>query len=85
MIGTIGDYARFSQMLLNGGTLEGRRYLKAETVALIRSSGKSVPQVCRDLDPAESVVRRWLAQADIDDGRREGTIQITLSEPRGSS
>ena len=37
MIGTIGDYARFLQMLLNGGTLEGRRYLKAETVALMTS------------------------------------------------
>ena len=48
------------------------KQFKAETVALIRSSGKSVPQVCRDLDLAESVVRRWLAQADIDDGRREG-------------
>jgi len=35
MIGTIGDYARFAQMLLNGGTLDGRRYLKAETVALM--------------------------------------------------
>jgi CubicO group peptidase (beta-lactamase class C family) len=33
MIGTIGDYARFTQMLLNGGALDGRRYLKAETVA----------------------------------------------------
>jgi transposase len=48
------------------------KQFKAETVALIRSSGKSVPQVCRDLDLAESVVRRWLAQADIDEGRREG-------------
>jgi len=48
------------------------KQFKTETVALIRSSGKSVPQVCRDLDLAESVVRRWLAQADIDDGRREG-------------
>jgi len=37
MIGTIGDYARFAQMLLNGGTLDGRRYLKAETVALMTS------------------------------------------------
>jgi CubicO group peptidase (beta-lactamase class C family) len=35
MIGTIGDYARFVQMLLNGGTLDGRRYLKRETVALM--------------------------------------------------
>ena len=37
MIGTIGDYARFAQMLLNGGELEGRRYLKRETVALTTS------------------------------------------------
>jgi dihydrodipicolinate synthase/N-acetylneuraminate lyase len=34
MVGTAGDYARFLQMLLNGGTLEGKRYLKPETVAL---------------------------------------------------
>ncbi len=37
MVGTIGDYARFAQMLLNGGTLDGRRYLKPETVELMRS------------------------------------------------
>src|SRR6266581_2638787 len=37
MIGTIGDYARFAQMLLNGGTLDGRRYLKARTVARMTS------------------------------------------------
>jgi CubicO group peptidase (beta-lactamase class C family) len=37
MVSTIGDYARFAQMLLNGGTLEGRRYLKPETIALMTS------------------------------------------------
>lgn len=37
MIGTIGDYARFAQMLLNGGTYDGRRYLKSETIALMAS------------------------------------------------
>jgi len=37
MVGTIGDYARFAQMLLNGGTLQGRRYLKPETIALMAS------------------------------------------------
>jgi CubicO group peptidase (beta-lactamase class C family) len=37
LVGTIGDYARFAEMLLRGGTLEGRRYLKAETVALMTS------------------------------------------------
>ena len=37
MVGAIGDYARFAQMLLNGGTLQGRRYLKPETIALMTS------------------------------------------------
>ena len=37
MVGTIGDYARFAQMLLNGGILDGRRYLKPETIALMTS------------------------------------------------
>jgi CubicO group peptidase (beta-lactamase class C family) len=37
MVGTIGDYARFAQMLLNGGTFNGRRYLKPETIALMTS------------------------------------------------
>jgi CubicO group peptidase (beta-lactamase class C family) len=37
MVGTMDDYARFAQMLLNGGMFEGRRYLKPETVALMTS------------------------------------------------
>ena len=37
MVGTIGDYARFAQMLLNGGELDGRRYLKPDTIALMAS------------------------------------------------
>jgi CubicO group peptidase (beta-lactamase class C family) len=37
MVGTTGDYARFAQMLLNSGVLDGRRYLKPETVALMTS------------------------------------------------
>jgi CubicO group peptidase (beta-lactamase class C family) len=37
MVGTTGDYARFAQMLLNGGTLDGKRYLKSETVTLMTS------------------------------------------------
>src|SRR3954449_3203886 len=37
MVSTMRDYARFAQMLLNGGTLDGRRYLKPETVALMTS------------------------------------------------
>jgi CubicO group peptidase (beta-lactamase class C family) len=37
LVSTTGDYARFLQMLLNGGELDGRRYLKRETVALMTS------------------------------------------------
>jgi len=37
MVGTLGDFARFAQMLLNGGTLDGRQYLKRETVELMTS------------------------------------------------
>lgn len=33
LVGTASDYARFLQMLLNGGELDGRRCLKPDTVA----------------------------------------------------
>ena len=45
---------------------------KAETVALIRGSGKSIAEVCREMGLSESSVHRWLAQADIDSGQRNG-------------
>jgi CubicO group peptidase (beta-lactamase class C family) len=35
MVSTIADYARFSQMLLNGGALDGKRYLSPKTVAFM--------------------------------------------------
>ncbi len=50
---------------------------KAEVVELVRTSGKSVPEVCRDLDLTETAVRAWVRQAEIDDGQREG---LTTSE-----
>ncbi|MEH2536186.1 MULTISPECIES: serine hydrolase domain-containing protein [unclassified Bradyrhizobium] len=37
LVSTAADYARFLQMLLNGGTLDGKRYLKPETVAQMTS------------------------------------------------
>jgi transposase len=50
---------------------------KAEVVELVRTSGKSVPEVARDLDLTETAVRAWVRQAEIDDGQREG---LTTSE-----
>jgi CubicO group peptidase (beta-lactamase class C family) len=38
MVSTINDYSRFAQMILNGGTLEGRRYLSPKTVAYMGSN-----------------------------------------------
>jgi CubicO group peptidase (beta-lactamase class C family) len=37
MLSTAGDYARFSQMLLNGGQLDGVRILSPKTIALMTS------------------------------------------------
>ena len=42
---------------------------KAQTVRLVRESGKSVGAVARELDLAETAVRRWVEQAEVDAGR----------------
>ena len=53
-----------------------RRYFspefKAETIELIRSSGRSIPDICRELDLTETTVRNWMRQARIDAGDEEG-------------
>ena len=38
MLSTVKDYWRFSQMILNGGEFEGKRYLKASTAELMHTS-----------------------------------------------
>jgi CubicO group peptidase (beta-lactamase class C family) len=43
---TARDYARFAQMLLNGGTLNGARILAPSTVALMRAN--HLPDALRD-------------------------------------
>ena len=42
---------------------------KAETVALMRTGGRSFAQVAHDLGLAESLVRSWVRQADVDAGQ----------------
>ena len=56
------------------------REFKAETVELIRSGGRSVGQVCRDLDLSETAVRRWVAQAEVDSGTRDGLTTAEREE-----
>ena len=45
---------------------------RAEAVRLVRESGQSMRQVARDLDVANESLRRWVIQAEIDDGSIEG-------------
>lgn len=63
-----------------------RRYFspefKAETVELVRSSGKSIPQICSDLDLTETTVRNWVRQAQVDAGEREGLSSDERDELR---
>lgn len=48
---------------------------KAEVVALCQT--RSISEVVADLDLTDSAVRRWIAQAEVDRGEREG---LTSSE-----
>lgn len=45
------------------------REFKAETVELVRAGGRSIGQVARDLGLADSLVRAWVNQADVDAGK----------------
>ena len=48
---------------------------KAEVVRLVRTSGKSVGQVAKDLDLTETAVRAWVKQAGIDEkGDQHGPL-----------
>ena len=38
LLSTTGDYLKFAQMVLNGGQANGKRFLKASTVELMRTS-----------------------------------------------
>ncbi len=54
------------------GKRKRRRFtaeFKAETVRLIRETGKRVGAVAHELDLTESSVRNWVKQAEIDGGR----------------
>jgi transposase len=53
---------------------------KAETVALIHSSNKSVGQIARDLDLTETAVRDWVKQAEINAGERNGLTTAEREE-----
>jgi CubicO group peptidase (beta-lactamase class C family) len=69
LYGTAHDYIRFIRMLLNKGTLDGNRVLKAETVATMgenqigdlnmRKMNAAIPQVTNDVDLYPDQDKKW--------------------------
>lgn len=55
---------------------------RAEAVRLARSGDISISQLSRDLGASPQTLRNWLAQADIDGGRREGLTSDEREELR---
>ena len=52
LVSTTADYARFCQMMLNGGVLDGKRLLSRKTVELMTSDHLGpIPSVCDLLPP----------------------------------
>ena len=45
---------------------------RRRAIELARQPGASVARVAKDLNISESGLRRWMAQDDVDSGRREG-------------
>ena len=53
---------------------------KSEVVALCRAPGSGIGKVARDLGLTETAVRRWVAQAEVDDGQRPGLTTAEREE-----
>jgi transposase len=45
---------------------------RREAVRLLRSSGRSVPQLARELGCSPQSLRNWSRQFDVDEGKAEG-------------
>ena len=55
---------------------------RAEAVRLLRSSGRPVPQLARELGVSEQSLRNWSRQLDVDDGRAPGLSSDEREELR---
>jgi len=55
-----------------GATPRYSKEFKSEAVQLVRSSGRPVSQIARELGISGNSLRNWVKQAQIDQGERQG-------------
>jgi len=55
---------------------------KRDAVALMRSGGRPVPQLAKELGVSEGSLRNWASQRDVDEGRGEGLTSAERDELR---
>jgi transposase len=55
---------------------------KADIVERCLAGDRSVAEVCRDFDLSETAVRRWVEQARVDSGQRDGLNSAEKEELR---
>jgi len=54
---------------------QGRGYpeaFRAEAVELVRAGGRSIRKIAEDLGISNESLRKWVHQADVDGGRKDG-------------
>src|SRR5215217_3218488 len=53
---------------------------RQRAVALARERAKPISELAKDLGISDSCLRGWIARADVEDGRRDGTTSAERAE-----
>jgi len=55
---------------------------RREAVQLLRSSGRSIPLLAKELGVSPQTLRNWASQRDVDEGKTEGLSSAERDELR---